>query len=279
MAEVSIVIVTYNSRNDIENCLSSVYKNCPDASYFEMIIVDNNSSDDTVNRVRKYIGKQKNIKLIENKDNKGYTLANNQGMAAAKGKYILLLNPDIVFVEDPLKKLTSRLEELKAGAISPQLINPDWTIQPSCRTFPRYSDMFLEFSMLSEIFPKSRIISRWKMNYFGHDHEREVDQPMAAALMVRSEVMKEVKFFDDRFNMFFNDVDLCKKIHDTGYKIFFTDITKMIHLKGTSVYKDRKRMIRIWNEDCLKYFKKYYSNFILYNFLKTGLYLSAFVRK
>ena len=279
MPEVSIVIVTYDSRNDIDNCLGSIYKNCTELSKYEIIVVDNNSKDDTVNTVKKYVRLHGNIRLIENKDNKGYTLANNQGIATAKGKYVLLLNPDIIFIEDSIEKLVKRMEEVKADAIAPQLINPDWSVQPSCRTFPKYRDMFSELTLMSGTFPKSNFFSRWKMSNFGHDHEREVDQPMAAALMIRTDLLKEVKFFDDRFNMFFNDVDLCKKIKDKGYKIFFTTVTKMIHIKGTSIYKDRLRMIKVWNEDCLKYFKKYYNNIILYNLLKAGLSLSVLVRK
>lgn len=279
MPEVTIVIVTYNSISDINNCLNSIYKFTPGTDTFEIIVIDNASEDDTAAAVRNYCKAKSNISLICNAENRGYTKANNQGIEASKGKFIFLLNPDIIFVESSIDILISRMKEIKADAIAPQLINPDWTVQPSCRTFPKYRDILFEFLQFSMIFRRNKFLSRWKMEYFGHDHEMEVEQPMAAALLIKTEVLKKIGNFDERFVMFFNDVDLCKKIYDSGFKIYFTAATKMIHLKGTSVYKDRKRMIKIWNVDCLSYFKKYYDNLIPYNLLKAGLFISSFVRK
>ena len=286
MPEVSIVIVTYNSKEDIAICLGSIYKNCAETD-LEIIIADNNSTDGTVEILQKlkekfedkFIDKKKEVKLIINSDNKGYTLANNQCIAEAKGKYILLLNPDIILIENSIEKLIKRMSEVKADAIAPQLINPDYSIQPSCRTFPEYSDIFFEFMQLPKLFPRHKLLARWKMGNFHHDYEREVEQPMAASLLIKKSVLDKVGNFDERFEMFFNDVDLCKKIKDNGFKIFFTNTTKMIHLKGTSVYKDRKRMLKIWNQDCLRYFKKYFDNSILYNLLKAGLKFSVYIRK
>jgi len=278
---ISIIIVTWNSEDEIAECLSSIFDSSANVS-FEIIIIDNNSSDKTIEVLEdfenKFPGK---IKIILNKKNLGFTKGCNQGIRIASGKNILLLNPDTKITGNAIELLNIKLDaDENTGAIAPQLINYDMTIQKSCRTFPGYFDMFCEMTMLSKIFPDSHLLSNWKMNYFSHDEERIVKQPMAAALMVKKKVMNEINNFDERYEMFFNDVDLCKKINAKGYKILFYPEVKIFHTKGVSIYKDRVRMIKIWNEDCLKYFKKYYykNNFFLYNWLLISLKVTGFFR-
>ena len=276
---LSIIIVTWNSENEIGECLNSIIENTKDLNY-DILIVDNNSSDNTAEVIKK-IAEEKfhRIKVILNTDNKGFTKACNQGILSSSGEKVLFLNPDTRIEGGAVKVLLSKLSESEnTGAAAPQLLNEDGTIQKSCRTFPDYFDMFCEFSLLTYIFPNSILFSNWKMNYFSHDEERKVEQPMAAALMVKRKVLKEIDNFDERFKMFFNDVDLCKKIYDKGYSIIFYPDSKIIHEKGVSIYKDRERMIRIWNEDCLSYFKKYNNNILLYGWLYISLKISGFLR-
>lgn len=277
--ELSIIIVTWNSENEISKCLTSIIENTKGLNY-EIVIVDNNSSDRTLNAIRK-ISEEKfhRIKVILNNDNKGFTKACNQGILSSEGKNVLFLNPDTVVTGDSLNSLYNKLNSSGSiGAVAPKLLNEDNTIQKSCRTFPDYFDMFCEFSLLTYFFPDSKIFSRWKMNYFSHDEEMKVEQPMAAALMVKRKVLKEIGNFDERYLMFFNDVDICRKIYDKGYFIVFYPGSKIIHEKGVSIYKDRIRMIRIWNEDCLSYFKKHNNNYLLYGWLYLSLKVSGFLR-
>ena len=219
------------------------------------------------------------LKIISNNSNEGFTKATNAGIRESAGKKIFLMNPDAKLTENALQFMIVKLDmDDTIGAAAPQLLNSNGSIQKSCRRFPEYFDMFCELTLLSYIFPESKIFSRWKMNYFDHNSEREVDQPMAAALMLKRSILEKTCAFDERFNMFFNDVDLCKKIYENENKIVFTPNAKVYHKKGVSIYKDRIRMIRIWNEDCLKYFKKYKYNIILYNWLLLNLKLSGFFR-
>ncbi len=277
--ELSIIIVTWNSENEISKCLTSIIENTKGLNY-EIVIVDNNSSDRTLNKIGEISeGKFHKIKVILNNENKGFTKACNQGILSSEGENILFLNPDTKITGDSLKNLYYKLNSSESfGAAAPQLLNEDNTIQKSCRTFPDYFDMFCEFSLLTYIFPDSIIFSNWKMNYFSHDEERTVEQPMAAALMVKRKVLKEIGNFDERFIMFFNDVDICRKIYDKGYFIVFYPAAKITHEKGVSIYKDRVRMIRIWNEDCLSYFKKHNKNYLLYGWLFISLKVSGFLR-
>ena len=277
--ELSIVIVTWNSEAEIGDCLNTIIENTKDLNY-EIVIVDNNSSDKTLGVVREIAeNKFHRTKVILNQDNKGFTKACNQGILSSSGKNILFLNPDTRIIGDSVKALVDKLNSKEeTGAVAPQLLNEDKSIQKSCRTFPDYFDMFSEFSLLSYVFPESKVFSRWKMNYFDHNEEAIVDQPMAAALMVKKKVLDEINNFDDRYKMFFNDVDLCRKIYEKGYDIIFCPNSKMIHIKGVSIYKDRERMIKVWNDDCLSYFKKYNYNFFLYNWLLVSLKISGFLR-
>ncbi|MBS1518181.1 MAG: glycosyltransferase family 2 protein [Bacteroidetes bacterium] len=276
---LSVIIVTWNSGDEITRCIDSIKENFPESG-LEIIVIDNNSSDNTLEFLKGTESRDSNcLHLIVNKENIGYTKACNQGIEISKGDYILLLNPDTEILDGALEKLISELNSSgKTGAAAPKLLNDDGSIQKSCRTFPGYSDMFFELTLLSRIFPESRTFSRWKMNYFDHDSRREVDQPMAAALMVKRKVMETAGGFDERFIMFFNDVDLCRKIHDSGFKIIFCPEAVIRHSKGVSIYKDRERMIRIWNKDCSEYFRKYHGNTMLLNLLKAGLKISEFVR-
>lgn len=277
--DVSIVIVSWNSEDEILDCVISIMNHTKEIN-FEVVIVDNNSSDKTAELLKESYGEKSDlIKLIFNGENTGYTKANNQGIKTASGKNILLLNPDTKITDNSILKLNQKLNENERnGAIAPQLLNEDLSIQKSCRTFPRYFDMFCEMSLLSKIFPDSELLSNWKMNYFTHNEERSVEQPMAAALMIKKKVLEEISYFDERYSMFFNDVDLCRKIKNCGYNILFFPEAKIIHKKGVSIYKDRLRMIRVWNDDCLKYFKKYHNNFIFYNLLLLGLKITGFFR-
>ncbi|MDZ4711459.1 MAG: glycosyltransferase family 2 protein [bacterium] len=273
-AELSVIIVTWNSESEIGECIKSVIKFSAGIRT-EIIVVDNRSSDSTLRVLQGF----PEIKIIANKENTGFTKGCNEGIRNSSGKNILLLNPDTVLKEDSITSLIKKLNSNETtGGIAPQLLNPDGSVQMSCRTFPTYWDMFCEFTLLSYIFPKSRTFAQWKMNYFDHKSEREVDQPMAAALMIKREVISKTGNFDERFEMFFNDVDLCKGIYDNGYRIIFFPDAKVLHEKGVSIYKERVKMIRVWNNDCMKYFEKHYNNTLAIAWLNVSLRLSGFFR-
>ena len=116
------------------------------------------------------------------------------------------------------------------------------------------------------------------MRYFDHNSLREVDQPMGAALLLKRKVLEAVGGLDERFIMFYNDVDFCKRISDAGFKLVFYPDAKVKHMQGISVYKDRSGMIKIWNLDCMRYFKKHNYNPFLYPLLVVGLKVTGILR-
>ncbi len=276
--DLSIIIVTWNSEEFIRNCLDSIFLSLVNFTS-EVIVVDNNSSDETAKIVEQLYPQ---VNLIQNKENLGYAKGNNQGIEESRGEYVLLLNPDTQVLEDSLSLMYRFMEENpNAGALGPKLLNPDKTVQPSCREFPTFSTLIWEFSGLSRLFPRSGVFGRWRMGYFDFDKQREVDQPMASCLMLRRAALEDVGIFDESLAMFFNDVDLCYRIKKGGWKIYFYPEAKVIHHKGGSTRKAKARMIWLSHWAFYKFFKKHKAGLVnrllLFVFL-IPLILSAAVR-
>ncbi|MEO8512391.1 MAG: glycosyltransferase family 2 protein [Ignavibacteria bacterium] len=276
MIDISVIIVTWNSEEELTACVNSVITASKGLDA-ELIIIDNNSSDNSFNIAGK-INYQK-LHTLRNPENLGYTKAVNQGIRLAKGKYVLLLNPDTIVDEKSVKVMYDFLEKgMGYGACAPLMKNPDGTTQYSVRNFPTYWHMFTEFSLLAYIFPKTKLFGGWKAKYMDYSKEQDIEQPMAAAFLIRRSLLADIGNMDERFSMFFNDVDLCKKIYDSGFKIRLTPSSIVTHEHGSSIKKDRARMIRVWNEDCGKYFEKHFGSGLLLLWLKINLKISGFIR-
>ena len=271
--DLSIIIVTWNSEKYIRNCLDSILLSAGDLQY-EIILVDNDSADQTIRSVEELYPQ---VNLIPNRKNEGYARANNQGIEESTGEYILLLNPDTEVLENALISMLQFSEEnARVGALGPQLLNPDKTIQPSCREFPTYAALIWEFSGLSRIFPQSKIFSRWRMGYFNFDQEREVDQPMGSCLLLRRATLQDVGIFDENFPMFFNDVELCYRIKQAGWKIYYYPGAQVLHHKGASTRQVKRRMIWLSHVAFFRFFKKHrigLSNRLALYFLCIPLFL------
>lgn len=276
MPQVSIIIVTWNSADDILNCVNSLPKAAGELST-ELIIIDNNSGDNSFELVNKITFPR--LHTFRNNENLGYTKAVNQGLKQAKGKYILLLNPDTALHDNSIVKLYEFLEaNPQYGGAAPLMKNPDGSTQYSVRNFPDYWRMFCEFSLLAYILPKTKLFGSWKAKYMDYNIEQDIEQPMAAAFMANSALISKIGFMDERYRMFFNDVDLCKSIYNAGFKIRLIPAAVVTHEHGASIKKDRANMIRIWNDDCLKYFEKHFGKGIMLLWLKINLKISGFIR-
>ncbi|UCB52862.1 MAG: glycosyltransferase family 2 protein [Candidatus Zixiibacteriota bacterium] len=252
--DISIVIVTWNSQDFIRQCLGSILATSAESGT-EVIVVDNASSDGTARIVR---ASYPEVNLIENKTNLGYAKANNQGIDQAQGRYVLLLNPDTRLLDHSLSSMYKFMERNpRAGAMGPRLLNPDGSTQASCREFPGFSSLIWEFSGLSRLFPESKIFGKWRMGYFTFDQPREVDQPMGSCLVIRKETLEQVGSFDENFSMFFNDVDLCYRIKNAGWKIYFQPDAQVIHHRGAFTRKVKRKMIWLSHLAFYKFFKKH----------------------
>jgi GT2 family glycosyltransferase len=255
MTSISIIIVTYNSEKEIINCVNSILPQLNDFDG-EIIIIDNDSTDKTISLIKDI--DSKSISIIQNKENFGYTKANNQGIKNVKGDYILFLNPDTIVPNSTIKNLLDEIKDDKnLGVIAPQLRFPDGEIQNSCRRFPRRRDILYDSIGLSKIFNNSEEFNYWKMGDFDHKKSSLVDQPAGAALLIPKMIFDEIGLLDEQFPMFFSDVDLCKRIWDAGYNVQYTINSFITHKGGASVYRKRIKMIVSSHFSFWKYFNKY----------------------
>jgi GT2 family glycosyltransferase len=258
--KLSVVIVAWNSAADIDACIDSINY----GQEFEVIVVDNASTDNTLGLLRQH----HHLKLVENSSNLGYARANNQGTRLATGEYLLLLNPDTRIELGALDTLSRYLDEHpEVGAVAPRLISPDGKTQFSIRSFPTSASLFWELIGLARLFPKSRFFGRWKMKYFEYERTAEVEQPMASCLMLRITALASLapnsslptaNFpMDERFPIFFNDVDLSKRMADAGWKTVYLPDARVIHRHGASTKQVRAKMIRESHRSAFRYLRKH----------------------
>jgi len=259
MPIVSIIIVTFNSEDEIIDCINSIIPQIEEANG-ELIIVDNNSTDDTVSILKNITNKY--VTIYYNEENLGYTEGNNQGIEYSNGKYVLLLNPDTIVPESAIKQLVSIAKNNNLSVIAPQLLFPDGRIQKSCRRFPRRRDIIYTMFGLGQIFPNSKEFNHWKMTDFSHTEKQLVDQPASSAILIRKNVLDVINNFDEYFPYFFTDVDLCKRIWDSGNNILFDPSVQIIHIGGASYKRIRTKMIIISHISFYKYFLKHKKGFI-----------------
>ena len=251
---ISVVVISFNGMEFIENCLATVQKSLA-AIDAEILVVDNNSIDGTVELIKT---KFPDVRLIKNKENLGFAKAVNQGFEKTSGEYILLLNQDTRIVDDAIVKLANRIEnDPSVGTIGPKFVGFDGRLQQACRAFPKYRDLLFASFGLSNLFPKSKCFSNWKMGWFDHLSEAEVDQPMGAALMVRRAVVDKIGDFDERYRIFFNDVDFCRRVIDAGYINLYYPSAVIEHYYGGTIRKMKPQMVMEWHEAISKYFYKY----------------------
>ncbi len=228
---LSIIIVNYNTRNFLQGCLSSIYaqnKQSPP----EVVVVDNASSDGSVEMIREQFPR---VVLIANDTNRGFAAANNQGIKYSTGSLVLLLNPDTVVCDGTLEAMAAALEsDPKIGAVGCKILNPDMSLQPSCRNFPSLATVFLEQTNLRILL---RVISPFRrryLNFWDHDSPREVDWLIGACIMIKRECLDDVGLLDESFFMYAEDVDLCYRMQRRRWKVYFTPCASVIHYGGQS---------------------------------------------
>jgi N-acetylglucosaminyl-diphospho-decaprenol L-rhamnosyltransferase len=226
---VSIVIPTWNQRDLLTECLESILRYTSSLDT-EIIVVDDASTDGTAELIKK---KFPNVRLIENRQNEGYAKAVNKGVDHSKGNFIFLLNNDTRFVGNTIDVLYEFLMEHKdVGAVAPLLVYPDGRLQVSCRRFPTPAALLFEKIRMNGFWS----FRRWKLTLEEHLKGGSVPQPMASAILIKRDCWDAVGAFDERFPIFFNDVDWCYRLYkNTSYKIFLIPSVKVIHYCGASV--------------------------------------------
>jgi GT2 family glycosyltransferase len=258
--DISICIVTWNVSALLRDCLNSIYKNTDGLTY-EVIVVDNDSKDDSVEMVKREFPQ---VKLIENKTNAGFTRANNQAIKVAKGKMIMILNPDTEIIGNTMRQMMDFMDvHPECGVLGPKLLNTDGTLQRSCKTFPTLEVMLYNALFLDSLFPRSKVFGKHFMTWWDFDNIMEVEQPMGSALLIRREVLDSVGLFDEKIYFWFDEVDLLYRIKHSGWKIYFTPFAQIKHhlSKSFKQWKSFKQIMSgtiVWRKSRNYFFRKHY---------------------
>ncbi|MFA5029524.1 MAG: glycosyltransferase family 2 protein [Patescibacteria group bacterium] len=252
--DLSIVIVSWNVKELLNKCLTTISKNSAGLSW-EIVLVDNASSDGTVETVRQ---KFPEVKLIANKQNLGFAKANNLALKEAQGEFILLLNPDTEVLSGSLEKCLAIIKDNpRIGILGCQLLNSDKSVQPSVRRFPRLWPILLLFLKLPKFF-SFKSVNRYLAKDFDYQKEQTVDQVMGAFMLLPKRVIGEIGPLDERFFIWFEEVDFCRRARQKGYQVFYTPQAQIIHHGGQS-FSQQGVINKQWQffKSAWLYFKKY----------------------
>jgi len=252
--DLSVVIVTYNSVSLIQQCLSSLMRSRSGIT-FEIIVVDNASIDNTVRIVKE---RYPDVRLIENNENAGFGKASNIGARVTGGKTIVFLNPDTVVEDFCLDKLHSFIEKTpEVGIVAPRLLYPDGTLQLSCRKYYKIRTILINRSPLKKFSFFRKELNDHLMFNADHSRTQEVDWLLGACLAMPRKVMEKVGCFDERYRLYFEDVDLCRRVKSADYKvIYYPEATVIHHHQRESARRFSNKTI--WHiQSAVKYFNRF----------------------
>ena len=233
MLDLSIIIVSWNVKGLLRRCLDSIFQHPTSNLQFEVIVVDNASSDGSAEMVRAEFPQ---VRLIANEENLGFTRANNQGIAASRGRYVLLLNPDTEVLGDALGAMVDYMDvHPDVGALGPMLLNPDGSVQSSRRRFPTLATALLESTVFQwELSRDNRILRRYYILDRPDDEVQEVDWVTGACILMRREAIEEVGPLDEGFFMYSEELDWCRRAKEQGWKVVYLPTARVIHYGGKS---------------------------------------------
>jgi GT2 family glycosyltransferase len=253
--DISIVIVSYNGLEHLRRCLQSLAAH-PPAVESEVIVVDNDSRDGSAPMVA---SEYRDVRLLRMPRNLGFAAGANRGAREATGEAIVLLNPDSEVEADPFATMLAYLREhVDAGIAAPRLLNPDGSLQLSCRSFPTFSvALFNRYSLLTRLFPRNRYSRQYLLSDWRHDSVSDVDWVSGACLMVRRSLFEEIGLLDEGYFMYIEDVDLCQRVHRAGYRVVYLPQTSVIHHIGRSSRTLPSRSIVARHRSMWHYYKKY----------------------
>ena len=253
--DISIVIVSYNGREHLRRCLQSLAAHPPAVAH-EVIVVDNDSRDGSAPMVASEFP---HVRLLRMPRNLGFAAGANRGAREASGEAIVLLNPDSEIEADPFAPMLAYLREhVDAGIAAPRLLNPDGSLQLSCRSFPTFSvALFNRYSLLTRLFPRNRYSRQYLLSDWHHDSISDVDWVSGACLMVRRSLFEQIGLLDEGYFMYIEDVDLCQRVHRAGYTVVYLPQTSVVHHIGRSSRTLPSRSIVARHRSMWHYYKKY----------------------
>lgn len=272
--QLSVVIVSYNVREFLRQALVSLRRSLKGIRA-EVFVVDNASDDGSVAMVRSDFP---SVRLIVNRSNLGFARANNLALRRARGRFLLLMNPDTVVQEDTLRVMLKFFaDHPDAGCAGCTILNPDGTFQLACRrSFPTAWTAFTKISGLSALFPGSRIFGRYNLTYRSPDGTYEVDAVSGSFMMVRREVYETVGGLDEAFFMYGEDLDWCYRIRKAGWRTYYVHATRIIHYKGESTRRSAIDEVRTFYDAMHVYVAKHLrGSALMHGLLRLGIWISS----
>jgi GT2 family glycosyltransferase len=250
---LSVVIPSWNTRDYLAKCLATLA--AAEKPTCEVIVVENASSDGSLELLR---AEHPGVQLIVNARNEGFARACNQGMRVARGRYVLLLNTDTEVAPDAIARLVRFLDEHpEHGAVAPRLVHADGRTQRTVQEFPTLATALFFSTPLERWFPDSRELRRYFLRDWDQESSRDVDQPPAAVLCLRKSVLDRVGLFDESLWLFYNDVDLAKRMRAAGWKTHYLAEARVVHHVGGSTSKFADFVVT-WQRDRLRYYRKHH---------------------
>lgn len=225
--DISIIILNYKSKGDTLSCIKSIKESDFGILNYEIIVVDNNS-EDGIKEILEW--QYSDVKFIGNSKNLGMGAGNNEGIKKAQGKYVIIMNPDTLVFRDTFKQLYDFMEHNpEIGIAGPLQYNPDKTIQNSCYRWHSMLTPIYRRTFLGQCKFGKKDLSRFLMKDFNHNAEKKVDWLLGSFLFCRSEALGKVGLFDERFFMYFEDTDFCRRFWQAGWQVIYYPEAKIIH--------------------------------------------------
>ncbi len=270
--KLSIVIVSYNVGNYLKNCLESVNKTAQNLKP-EIIVVDNNSTDNSLEILEREFPQ---VRVIKNSKNYGFAKGANRGMKQAQGEFVLLLNPDTIVYECAVTSMLEYMENHpETGIVGPQLLDPDQSLQHSCRSFPTWSVYFSNRqSLLNRFFPSNKWSNKYLLKQIDHKQIQEVDWISGCCLLLRKKMLEEIDYLDEDFFMYIEDVDIARRAKAKNWKVVYFPSAKLVHFKSKSVLQNRTRMVVEHHKSMYQYYLKHFpKNFVVRTLVLWGIFL------
>lgn len=256
--DISIIIVNWETADFLRHCLRSVVSELSDQSRFdtEIIVVDNASQDGSIEMIKTDFPQ---VILIENKENFGFAKANNQAIHTSSGEMLLFLNPDTIIKPGAILSLAKYLEEHSdTGIVAPLVLNGDGTTQISAFRFPTLFREFWRLFKLDGFLP----LSYYSPDYFKGKNPRNADVVLGACFLVREQCLDQIGLFDDQYFVYSEEVDLCLRAHEAGWKISWLPQASIIHFGGKSTSKVSDKMFIELNRNKTRYFRKHHGKLV-----------------
>jgi GT2 family glycosyltransferase len=258
--DVSIIILNYKSCGLVRQCVEAIAAH-PTKSSHEIIVVDNASGDGIGEMLAERFP---DVRFVQHSSNVGFAAGNNIGIRISRGRYVMIMNPDIIVHPGSIDALVDFMDaNADVGVAGPKLFRPDGTLDNSCYRFPTYAIPLYRRTPLGRLPSARAAVSSYLMEDYDHERARDVDWLLGAVLIVNRNALEKVGMFDERFFLYFEDIDWCRRFSTRGWRVVYYPEAKMVHFherlsaRGNWLTSPFQKSTRIHIASCIKYFRKW----------------------